>query len=108
MVGVVGQQCFLGYPHGGPECALVSLPGCPSPHCFPCLGASGPQHKHGQPADTKGLGGRCARWVLCWLWGRLALSWLGSRARLGSRALLRIRRSPSVSYPAEMSLESSS
>ena len=50
--------------------------------------------------DTKGLGGRCSRWVLCWLWGRLALSWLGSRA------LLRIRRSPSVSYPAEMSLES--
>ena len=32
--------------------------------------------------DTKGLGGRCARWVLCWLWGRLAPSWLGSRALL--------------------------
>lgn len=34
--------------------------------------------------DTKGLGGGCARRVLCWLWalwrwGRLAASWLGSR-----------------------------
>lgn len=52
MVGVMGQQCFLGNPHRGPECALVSLPGCPSPHCFPRLGAPGPQHEHGQPAVT--------------------------------------------------------
>lgn len=75
---------------------------------FSMPGATGtPARAWKARCDTKGLGGGCACWMLCWLWaswrwGSLASSWLGSRA------LLTFRRSPSVSYPAETSLESSS
>ena len=52
LYGWNGGSAVISGPHRGPGCALVLLPGCPSPHCFPCLGAPGPQHEHGKPGVT--------------------------------------------------------
>ena len=45
-----------------PLSPLFSMPG----------GTGTPARAWTASCDTKGLGGRCAHWVLCWLWGRLA------------------------------------